>query len=1048
MFAVTLGVYIATLAPNVTLEDSGELITGATKFGVPHPPGYPLWTMAGFILSHLVPFGNLAWRINLLCALIGGVANGMLTLLACHSGRWLLQRWADDSERAMLQPLTFYAGMMVGLAFGFSDVMWGQAVIAAVHGTLNALFLILVLFFFYLWLIEPQKTRRLIYTVFVFSLGLTNHHTLIQIIPAILLAVGLLRAGKFWSVLLAVSLFSLSILVYLSWLSSDAQLHLISERMSAIILVLTALVSFFYLQRFDGRLFVAGAAGAGLFFAYGHFIMGPSQFDTLRHSFAARHFWLWGSLVRPGWLQMQTGWGVFMLILAVSALGLLFSSSLDRRLILGVFAAGWVGLMPYSYESFASSTHPPMNWGFASERAGFYYAVSRQQYPMSLPDLIKGTLGKMLRVVPPQDQTDAAMGRPNYWHRLGLTFYYYGENLVGNFTVPLILLGLALLLYVRRSDSPQINWLIFLAFAFFCVAFWLQVIEPQEAFDLERNLQYKVFHVQSHAILALFMGYGALAVAIFIQRDYPQVSARFGTITFGLPVLCLSLLPFFSNAGHCSQAGHWFGYRFGYDVMAPMDKGAVYYGGSDFGRFVPTYMAFVESQQPDRWKHDSGFDRRDVAVITQNALCDVFYCHYIRDQYDDRFRPRPDQYTPFEKWLGRDQAYPKTNVICLGENELSECWQEFNKIPEIAALIARGVPVPRTGTNDVFLINAIAAKKVFEKNKAKHTFYLEQSVAMPWTYPYLLPSGLIFKLNPVPLKALPADSVAADRKYWDDYSARLLADPHFAQDDDAHITFGKLAAWHADLYHFWHMEPEEEHWLKIALSLCPQLADSVSNLSRLMAQHQRFDEAIALIQKAERDDPRNETYGPMLDGIVLGKQLSTREQDLRAKLGRTPKSPYDVDLNLQLARVLQDEGKFPELDDRMKFLAGLTNWDRPGMAAVVEYYVSHEHNPDAAIAFLAERAKIEPQASEMIYSLAALHASLGHKDEAFKYLTQAVSVGGTNALISAKIDPRFAGLVGDPRFKALQALPAKAIPAAVRINAPPVHPGLPAKKQK
>jgi hypothetical protein len=46
---ITLGVYILTLSPSVTLEDSGELITGAADFGVPHPPGYPLWTMSGFL---------------------------------------------------------------------------------------------------------------------------------------------------------------------------------------------------------------------------------------------------------------------------------------------------------------------------------------------------------------------------------------------------------------------------------------------------------------------------------------------------------------------------------------------------------------------------------------------------------------------------------------------------------------------------------------------------------------------------------------------------------------------------------------------------------------------------------------------------------------------------------------------------------------------------------------------------------------------------------------------------------------------------------------
>ena len=66
VFLITLGVYIATLAPNVTLLDSGELITAAATFGVGHPPGYPLWTMSGFALSHLLPIGNMAWRMNLL----------------------------------------------------------------------------------------------------------------------------------------------------------------------------------------------------------------------------------------------------------------------------------------------------------------------------------------------------------------------------------------------------------------------------------------------------------------------------------------------------------------------------------------------------------------------------------------------------------------------------------------------------------------------------------------------------------------------------------------------------------------------------------------------------------------------------------------------------------------------------------------------------------------------------------------------------------------------------------------------------------------------
>jgi hypothetical protein len=103
------------------------------------------------------------------------------------------------------------------------------------------------------------------------------------------------------------------------------------------------------------------------------------------------------------------------------------------------------------------------------------------------------------------------------------------------------------------------------------------------------------------------------------------------------------------------------------------------------------------------------------------------------------------------------------------------------------------------------------------------------------------------------------------------------------------------------------------------------------------------------------------------------------------------------------------------------------------MAGIVQYYVDQVHNPNAAIAFLEARAQIDPKAGELIYSLAALEASVGRKDDALRYLTQAVGVGGTNALFSAKIDPRFAPMQDDPRFQAL-------INSTPPTNAPATNP--------
>ncbi len=362
-------------------------------------------------------------------------------------------------------------------------------------------------------------------------------------------------------------------------------------------------------------------------------------------------------------------------------------------------------------------------------------------------------------------------------------------------------------------------------------------------------------------------------------------------------------------------------------------------------------------------------------------------------------------------------------MTCISNDELVACWDEYQHWPEVVQRVQSGGPALRPGSNDVFDINGIVAQKIFEKNKKDHTFYIEQSVPITWMYPYLMPSGLIFKLNNEPLTD--ADfaargGVEEDRKFWDAYSKKLLTDPRFRIDSDAILTFGKLAFWHSDLYRWRHMEKEQEYWLRMSLALCPQLQDAVNSLAHLLMDQKRFDEAIAVVQQAEVDDPRNEQYVAMLGMLTESRLYGKREQEVRDALA---KSPYDVGLNIDLARLLQDEGKFPELDDRLRTLAGLTNWDHDSMAQLIQYYVDQMHNPDAAIAFLAARVKIDPTSGELFYTLATLEATAGRPEDSLKYLSNAVTVGGTNAITSAKIDPRFAALRNDPRFQALLAGP-------------------------
>src|SRR5215467_1090091 len=52
--AVWIGYYL-TLAPEQTLEDSGELATGSYWAAIPHPPGYPVWTLYTWLWCVLLP---------------------------------------------------------------------------------------------------------------------------------------------------------------------------------------------------------------------------------------------------------------------------------------------------------------------------------------------------------------------------------------------------------------------------------------------------------------------------------------------------------------------------------------------------------------------------------------------------------------------------------------------------------------------------------------------------------------------------------------------------------------------------------------------------------------------------------------------------------------------------------------------------------------------------------------------------------------------------------------------------------------------------------
>jgi tetratricopeptide (TPR) repeat protein len=99
-------------------------------------------------------------------------------------------------------------------------------------------------------------------------------------------------------------------------------------------------------------------------------------------------------------------------------------------------------------------------------------------------------------------------------------------------------------------------------------------------------------------------------------------------------------------------------------VYPEMTKDTILFGGTDPGRFCPTYAIFCDSFIPHDCQpaQDQKFDRRDVYLITQNALADGTYLDYLRAQYFRSQQIDPPFFSELARTLLKDQPY-QTNVL-------------------------------------------------------------------------------------------------------------------------------------------------------------------------------------------------------------------------------------------------------------------------------------------------------------------------------------------------------------------------------------------------
>ncbi|HZU77998.1 MAG TPA: DUF2723 domain-containing protein, partial [Dehalococcoidia bacterium] len=178
--------YLATVAPTITWQfsgvDSGDLASAVATWGIPHPTGFPLYVLLGGVVTHLLPFGQPAFRLNLFSAACSAAAAGLVFLTVL--------RLAVRS--ALPEPARWIVAAGAALALAWSRTLWSQSVLAEVYA-LEMLFAALLSFM----LAEPEPTpASLPALAFVAGLSLTDHLTIIFSIAAGALLLALRFRGR------------------------------------------------------------------------------------------------------------------------------------------------------------------------------------------------------------------------------------------------------------------------------------------------------------------------------------------------------------------------------------------------------------------------------------------------------------------------------------------------------------------------------------------------------------------------------------------------------------------------------------------------------------------------------------------------------------------------------------------------------------------------------------------------------------------------------------------------------------------------------------
>ncbi len=548
------------------------------------------------------------------------------------------------------------------------------------------------------------------------------------------------------------------------------------------------------------------------------------------------------------WFGWPLAWNFVLLALAWVTLP-------NGRRVAGAAFFAQLGVSFYVYMPIVSDLrNPPMNWGYPRTWEGFKHAIMRGQY-----EAIGFQMPRLEVIL-------------NYLDDVRVQFT--------DLLIPFALVPFVCGRWIVKKENRKAFWQWMIpALACFLLMSVLLIGLANVKGDLQDGFIQKVKFISSHAMLALWIGYGLVFAAVALLRFatgrgfsrprlltvvlsvtmivvsfvYPLIDNYCGTYRLGVNEVAFKL-------GGSEQNGHTFGWQFGAyqldgaaaireqlvadeeplpdpDYPPAMERFSIFFGGTDPGRFVPTYMIY------------SALLRPDVYLITQNALADSTYMAVERDLYGD------------EIWIPSEEDSAEAFNIYIDE-------VQRGIRPANGDMRIENGRVQVTGALGVMEINGILTKMMHEHDRLRHAFYVEESYVIPWMYPYLSPHGLIMKLN-AEKTSYDAKLAAKDRDFWDWYTRRLLDDGAYRRDFAAQKSFSKLRAAIAGLYNKQGRYRDSSQAFREACLLYPASPEATFRYAQeILLPFRRHDVVLELLDYTDEIDPNNRRTQPLRDYVA------------------------------------------------------------------------------------------------------------------------------------------------------------------------------------